>query len=289
MRFLVFGKNGQVGSRLTRLLGTDSKLIACGRGDADLSDASGLRALIDSVRPDVIVNAAAYTAVDQAEQEPQLAAAVNAEAPRVIAEQAKKLDALFVHFSTDYVFDGTASDPYLETDPTNPINVYGATKQAGEAAVVQTGGRYLVLRTSWVFSSSGRNFLNTVRRLVQERPSLSIVNDQIGSPSLADDLAAATIKIVNTVTNSNEDLYGTYHLTGAGNTSWYDFARAIVAGLGSHHVSVTPIGTADYPTPARRPRYSVLNTDKIRQQLGVIMPSWRDAVARCLNDDVGAA
>ena len=289
MRYLVFGKNGQVGSRLTRLLGTDSKLIACGRGDADLSDVSGLRALIDSVRPDVIVNAAAYTAVDQAEQEPQLAAAVNAEAPRVIAEQAKKLDALFVHFSTDYVFDGTASDPYLETDPTNPINVYGATKQAGEAAVVQTGGRYLVLRTSWVFSSSGRNFLNTVRRLVQERPSLSIVNDQIGSPSLADDLAAATIKIVNTVTNSNEDLYGTYHLTGAGNTSWYDFARAIVAGLGSHHVSVTPIGTADYPTPARRPRYSVLNTDKIRQQLGVIMPSWRDAVARCLNDDVGAA
>jgi dTDP-4-dehydrorhamnose reductase len=284
LRYLVFGKNGQVGSRLTRLLGIDSELTACGRDDVDLSDASGLRALIDSARPDVIVNAAAYTAVDQAEQEPQLAAAVNAEAPRVIAEQAKQLDALFVHFSTDYVFDGTASDPYLETDPTNPINVYGATKQAGEAAVVRTGGRYLVLRTSWVFSSSGRNFLNTVRRLVQERPSLSIVNDQVGSPSLADDLAAATVKIVNTVTNSNENLYGTYHLTGDGSTSWYDFARAIVAGVGSHRVSVTPIATADYPTPARRPQYSVLNTDKVRQRLGVIMPSWRDAVARCLND-----
>ena len=284
MRYLVFGKNGQVGSRLTRLLGTGSELTACGRDDVDLSDEPGLRALIDAVRPDVIVNAAAYTAVDQAEQEPQLAAAVNAEAPRAIAEQAKRIDALFVHFSTDYVFDGTASDPYLETDATNPINVYGATKQAGEAAVVQTGGRYLVLRTSWVFSSSGRNFLNTVRRLVHERPSLTIVNDQVGSPSLADDLAAATIKIVNTVTNSNENLYGTYHLTGNGNTSWYDFARAIVAGIGSRHVSVTPIGTADYPTPARRPQYSVLNTDKVRQQLGVTMPSWRDAVVRCLND-----
>ena len=289
MRYLVFGKNGQVGSRLTRLLGTSSELTACGRDDVNLCDAPGLRALIDSVRPEVIINAAAYTAVDQAEQEPELAAAVYAEAPRVIAEQAKRLDVLFVHFSTDYVFDGTASHPYLETDPTNPINVYGATKQAGEAAVVQTGGRYLVLRTSWVFSSNGRCFLNTVRRLAQERPSLSIVNDQIGSPSLADDLAAATINIVNTVSNSTENRYGTYHLTGEGDTSWYEFARAIVTELGSHHVRVAPIGTADYPTPARRPRYSVLNTDKVRERLGVSMPSWRDAVKRCLNDDPDAA
>lgn len=289
MRYLIFGKNGQVGSRLVRLLGADSELTACGRNDVDLSDVSGLRALIDTVRPDVIVNAAAYTAVDQAEQEPQLAAAVNAEAPRVIAEQAKQLNALFVHFSTDYVFDGTARDPYLESDPTNPINVYGTTKQAGEAAVVQTGGRYLVLRTSWVFSSSGRNFLNTVRRLVQELPTLSIVNDQVGSPSLADDLAAATVKIVNTVMNSNDNLFGTYHLTGGGHTSWYDFARAIVAGLDSQRVRVTPIGTADYPTPARRPQYSVLNTDKVRERLGVTMPSWRDAVKRCLNDDPDTA
>ena len=254
------------------------------RDELDLRDDNALQGCILRVAPDVVINAAAYTAVDRAESEPKTAELINAQAPIVMARITKQIDALLVHYSTDYVFDGTAQRPYTETDTPSPINVYGRTKREGEVGIETVGGRYLILRTSWVFSRIGKNFLNTVLRLTDERPSLSIVDDQFGSPTYADDVAAATLEVIAAVAQSNRDLSGVYHMTAAGSTSWCGFAREIVTQAGGVGASIRGITSIEYPTPAARPRYSVLSNDRLSAAFGISLPPWQDGLARCLAD-----
>lgn len=277
---LVTGARGQLGCELAAALAAHGNVIALDRAGADLSDADALVRAVRTAAPAWIVNAAAYTAVDRAETERERAFAVNGTAPGILAEEAKRSGAILVHYSTDYVFDGAARTPYDELAPTAPLNVYGQTKLAGEQAIAATGAASLTLRTSWVYGLRGSNFLLTVRRLAAERDELRIVADQTGVPNWCRSLAEATATLVGRGRGYVAERAGLYHLSSTGQATWYDFARAIV-GPAARPV-VVPIATADYPTPAQRPAYGVLETARFRQAFGLALPAWTDALQSCV-------
>ena len=283
-RVLLLGRSGQVGGELLPRLQGAAAVTAPSRGEADLSRPESLGAIVRDARPDVVVNAAAYTAVDAAEKEEGLARVVNADAPRVLAEACRHAGALLVHYSTDYVFDGSHRAPYREDDAVNPVSAYGRTKLAGEEAIRASGCAHLILRTAWVYAPRGRNFVLTMLRLANERNELRVVADQVGAPTAAASLAAATVQVLAGVGTARPQR--TYHATGAGTVSWHGFAQRIVeqgAGLGlCPRVPVRPIATADYPTPARRPAWSVLDNGRLASELGVRLPPWSDALDECL-------
>ncbi len=295
-RILVFGETGQVAWELRRTLSTLGEVVCAGRGSAgcrvDLADADSVRNAIDSVRPQWIVNAAAYTAVDKAEQEPELAMAVNGIAPGIIAEQAKALGCPLIHYSTDYVFDGTAGTPYGADAPTNPQSVYGRSKLAGEQAIAAVDGHHLILRTSWVYGIRGHNFFRTMRRLFAEREELGIVADQVGAPTWSRHIAGATAQLMAVAARDPaiwDEGGGLYHLSSAGQTSWHGFAQAILDGLVQRGEScrttrLNPITTDQYPLPAPRPAYSVLDNARLEQVFGVQMPAWDEALDQVLDD-----
>jgi dTDP-4-dehydrorhamnose reductase len=272
LRILLTGATGQVGWELRRTLAPLGEVKAFDRYGLDLADAPPLAAAVRALQPDLIVNAAAYTAVDKAESERDLAFAVNATAPRVLAEEAKRIGAMLVHYSTDYVFDGEKAAPYVEDDPTGPINVYGESKLAGERAIQATGCRHLILRTSWVYGPRGKNFFLTMKRLAKERPELRVVDDQVGAPTSSIAIADATAQLLAKRT------VGLYHMTAAGETTWCGFAREILrrAGLAT---PVVGISTNDYPTPARRPRDSRLDCSRLKAASGVELASWEAQLA----------
>jgi dTDP-4-dehydrorhamnose reductase len=277
-RVLLLGAGGQLGMQLRRKLAGEFDLIALTRAELDLTDADAVRAAVRNAAPEIVVNAAAYTAVDRAESEPELARQVNAVAPGVIAEELRRTNGWLVHYSTDYVFDGSGDQPWLETDATGPLGVYGQTKLDGELAIAAMGCRHIVLRTSWVYAAEGRNFLHTMLRLGREREQLGVVDDQIGAPTTAE----ATRVVLRRLASSDNvaDANGIYHLTCAGATSWCGFAREIFAAFASQQRSpeVVPILTEAYPTPARRPHNSRLNCDKFTRQFGFAMPRWETAL-----------
>lgn len=288
---LLTGAEGQVGWELRRTLATLGQVVACGHRQLDLGDADAVRRTIDRVKPAIIVNAAAYTGVDQAEREPNQAMAVNGTAPGVIAEEALRLDAAVVHYSTDFVFDGRASRPYREEDAVGPLSAYGRTKLAGEQALQQSGAAILILRTGWVYGCRGRNFLLTVQRLARERDVVRIVDDQVGSPTWSRLLAEATAQILSAgagrFSEHLRERGGLHHLSCAGETSWYGFARRILelsASEKNDSARVEPIATGEYPTPAERPAYSVLDNARIGATFGIRMPDWEEALALALAD-----
>ena len=289
MKILVTGINGQVGFELHRSLQALGEVVAVDRAQMDLSKLQQVRDVIRAVRPDLIVNPAAYTAVDQAENERELAFRINGEAPAVMAEEAKKLGAGLVHFSTDYVFDGSKVGPYVETDPTCPVNVYGASKLAGEQAIIAAGVPHLILRTSWVYGMRGKNFLLTVLRLAAERDQLRIVGDQFGSPTWSRTIADTTAQLLARL-DAREGLLaamaggqgGIYHLTASGSTSWHGFTEQIVAHPSvANKPQVTAIATHEYPLPARRPHNSVMAAGRLAAQ-GIHLPGWQTALGLCL-------
>jgi dTDP-4-dehydrorhamnose reductase len=286
MNILLFGAGGQLGLKLHGLLSARGSVHALAHRDLDLRDLLRLRELISDSRPGLIVNAAAYTAVDAAETDAESARLVNAEAPRVMAECAHERRALLVHYSTDYVFDGRARQPYTETSPTAPLGVYGASKLAGEQAVAASGADYVTLRTAWLYSNHGRNFLNTMLRLAAERDELRVVSDQTGSPTFSDLLAEATVTMLDGLYAHGavrRERCGLYHATCAGATTWHGFAARIVELAGfAQRVRVMPIPTADYPTPVKRPAYSVLSNDKLARVFGIRLPDWEMGLKRCL-------
>ena len=283
MKILMLGKTGQVGGALTPLLrqlagsSADEAVVTLGRADVDLSDAAALAQAVQRVQPSLIVNAAAHTAVDRAETESDAAFAINAVAPGVLAAQAAKLNALLVHYSTDYVFDGSQRTPYRESDPTHPLGVYGESKLAGEQAVEASGCRHLLLRTSWVYDSTGRNFLTTMLRLAKQHGKLRVVGDQHGSPTSAALIAEATVHLIRCALDQPDLAGGLYHLTAQGQTTWQGFAQAIMRKAGLD-VPIEAITTADYPTPAKRPAYSVLNCGKLQTQFNYRLPDWQQAL-----------
>jgi dTDP-4-dehydrorhamnose reductase len=309
---LLTGKNGQVGGELLPLLARLGEVVAPGRDQLDLSSPDGVRRTIREVRPQLIVNAAAYTAVDRAETDESLAKAVNAEAPELMAVEAKKIGAALLHYSTDYVFDGTKRIPYDEADCASPINVYGKTKFAGEEAIRASGASHLIFRTAWVYATRGKNFLLTILRLATEREELRIVSDQVGSPTCASELAVATCKILARINERNrgqlafsEDS-GTYHVSAAGQTTWYEFAKAILeeaedtsrapiwladATKGRRLISqrVIPISTEEFHSPTPRPAYSVLSNSLLMQKFGVSLPDWHAQLKRCFVSESSAA
>lgn len=285
---VIFGVNGQVGSQLVDVLSSHAELIPIDRSKLDLENTDSIIPFLKTIAPDLIINAAAYTAVDKAEEESVKAEAINAIAPGVIAEYAAEVGIPIIHYSTDYVFDGDSSTPYNEDDQVSPKSVYGKTKLQGEEAIVNSGANYLVLRTSWVYGLHGHNFLLTMLRLFKERDELSIVDDQIGAPTSASAIALATAQIIAKLDEgiSLQDHSGIYHLTASGQTSWYGFAQAIlkaVAGQG-FHCQLTPISTEQYPTPAARPAFSVLDNSKLREIFGVELPSWEQQLQSVLQE-----
>ena len=291
MKILLLGKNGQVGSELQTSLASLGTLAAWDRRDLDLSSPDSIRKEIRNLQPSVIVNAAAYTAVDKAESEPDLAMTVNGIAPGIMAEEAKRLNALLVHYSTDYVFDGTRSSPYAEQDITNPLSVYGRSKLAGEQAIVAQATRSLIFRTTWVYDAHGKNFLNTIKRVGAQRPELTIVDDQIGAPTWSREIARATARAIALYLAhpDQERLNGIYHMTAQGQTSWFGFAQAaancgLFAGL-DHAPALRAIPGTEYPTPAKRPMYSVLSNAKLLGQFGIQLPDWKESLKKCLGSD----
>ncbi|MBS1270779.1 MAG: dTDP-4-dehydrorhamnose reductase [Gammaproteobacteria bacterium] len=288
MKGLVFGKTGQVGRCLAARLRSLEHTSFVGREQADLSRPDSVSKAIEALEPDVVINAAAYTGVDRAESEPGLAHTINADAPAAMATACEKTGAWLVHYSTDYVFNGAAEQPYSEDDPVSPINVYGRTKLAGERAVRVACERHLIFRTSWVYSNAGKNFLNTMLRLADERDELNIVSDQFGAPTYAGSIADATRQVLQQLITrrlSGDNESGTYHMTCAGRASWYEFAQAIFQETGRlDGVRLNPIATAEFPTPARRPLYSVLSNEKLKRVFGVQMESWNDALRKCLSE-----
>jgi dTDP-4-dehydrorhamnose reductase len=278
---LLLGATGQVGHALTRTLAPLGTVRAPGRDDVDLTAPDSLRRAVAEVGPALIVNAAAYTDVDGAEDEPERAATLNAEAPRVLAETAQAAEAWLVHYSTDYVFDGKKRTPYTEDDAPKPVNTYGRTKRDGEEAIRSVGGNHVILRTSWVYSHRRSNFVRTMRGLADEHETLTVVDDQIGVPTWAGWIAEATATIGERLLGADDpSLSGLYHLAGAGQTSWYGFAKAIFAQFGRADVSVEPVPTSEYPTPAPRPTYTVLDSTRVRDTFGVSIPPWTAQLAR---------
>lgn len=287
MKILVTGKSGQVGYELERSLQGLGEIIALDRSQMDLSDLIQVRNVIREIKPGLIVNPAAYTAVDKAETEVELAMRVNGEAPGVMAEEAKKLGAAIIHYSTDYVFDGSKASPYVETDPTSPINVYGASKLAGEQAIQATGVPHLILRTSWVYGMRGKNFLLTVLRLAQDRDELRIVGDQHGSPTWCRTIADTTAHIIAHGKGSGDlqdwwqEKSGLYHLTAQGQTTWAGFTEAILANtVLQKKPKVTAITTQEYPLPAKRPHYSVISSKKLIDEF-CDLPAWENSLNLC--------
>lgn len=283
MSILVFGGTGQIGHELVRALSRTGNVIAPTRDEVDLTSPDAIRAAVEQSAPTVVVNAAGYTAVDAAESDEAACAALNAEAPGILAESCRRRGACLVHFSTDYVFDGAKNAPYVESDATRPLNVYGRTKLDGERAIEEVGGAYLIFRTSWVYAARGRNFALTMLRLARERTELSVVDDQIGAPTSARAIASAVANVLGALNgdaslDAAESAAGVYHLTAGGLTTWYGFARAILADAPwpEQQVcqSLRAIMTAEYPAAARRPRYSVLDNSKVRERFGVQLPSW---------------
>ena len=289
MKILLTGKNGQVGFALHKKLSTLGDIIATDRDTLDLLNSNAVEAFIDEIKPDIIIHPAAYTAVDQAESEPDLAYQTNVVATQILAKKAAQFDIPLIYFSTDYVFDGLKKEAYVEVDPMQPLSVYGKTKAEGEVAVKQHP-KHIILRTSWVYGSHGHNFLKTVLRLASERDQLSMISDQWGHPTSTSTLSDVTFKIVDTLfKNPTFQDYGTYHVANEGETNWYDYALFILReakALGfpikveSH--SIKPILTSDYPTPASRPLNSRLNTDKLKKTFMLELPHWQDEVKKVL-------
>lgn len=285
MRILISGQHGQVSSELQKRLGVLGELVVPGRGQLDLAHPEQIRQQVRHVRPDLIINAAAYTAVDKAEKEPHVAFAVNAEAPGILAEEAAALGIPLIHYSTDYVFDGSKSSPYTEADATNPLGVYGQSKLAGEQAISVVQGQHLILRTSWVYSTHGHNFLLTMQRLLQEKPEMRIVADQIGAPTWAGTIADSTLALIERWQAGETGAWGTYHLAAQGETSWFGFAQAIGAALreqGKPCANLLPIPSSEYPTPAARPLNSRLDCSRLHREWGVSQPDWQTALRECL-------
>jgi len=289
---LLIGATGQVGHPLRSALASLGTVTAPGRDALDLAAPDTIRAAVREAAPDVIVNAAAYTAVDEAEDEPERAEAVNARAPGVLAEAAAEVGAWLVHYSTDYVFDGTATAPYGEDDATNPVNVYGWTKRDGEKAIQAVDIPHLILRTSWVYSARRSNFLLSMLRLADEHDTLTVVDDQTGTPTSAAWIAEATATILRRLQSMGApgDFSGLYHLAASGQTSWYGFAQAIFAQFGREDVTVEPIPPEEYPTPAARPAYTVLDSSKARTTFDLDIPTWSeqlDVLRRQMEDRDG--
>jgi dTDP-4-dehydrorhamnose reductase len=277
---LVTGANGQLGAELANALTPYGRVVATGHAELDLANADAIVAKVRELRPALIVNAAAYTAVDQAEKEDALARAVNGVAPGILADEAKRAGAVLIHYSTDYVFDGRATTPYLEDAPVNPLSAYGRSKLEGERAVAASGADALVLRTSWVYGRRGRNFLTTMLRLAGERDEIRVVDDQTGVPNWSRELARATARIVARGLPWVAERRGLFHLTARGSTTWYGFARAILADV--PRVRIVPITTAEYPTPAKRPHWSVLDAARFERTFGFAPPDWHVSLAECL-------
>lgn len=291
-RILLTGSNGQVGWELRRTLACLGEVVALDSKAMNLADADAVRKKVREIAPGIVINPAAYTAVDKAEGEAELAHAVNAVAPGILAEEADKLGALLVHYSTDYVFNGSSATPWIEDDVCDPLNVYGATKLAGERAIQATGCRHLIFRTSWVYGARGSNFLLTMRRLMRERPELKIVSDQVGAPTWCRDLAEATAQVLSQTLSPASGFgqaqpWGVYHMTNAGETSWHGFAQAIQQ-LDPHKdqaralARLHPIPSSEYPTPALRPLNSRLDNDKLERTFALRLQDWRAALALCL-------
>jgi dTDP-4-dehydrorhamnose reductase len=306
-KILLFGRSGQIGWELKARLAPLGELTVLGSSDVDFSRPETIRAAVRGVHPSLIVNAAAYTAVDKAESEPDLAWAINAEAPGILAEEAARLGSLLVHYSTDYVFDGARREPYTEADPTNPLNVYGKTKLGGEQAIARamagSGGSFLIFRTSWVYGARGSNFLLTMLRLATERSELRIVDDQVGAPTSAEAIAAATVAVLDRIIAQGHphagrasaegafaeipaEWSGIYHLTCTGAASWYGFAKEFLTrraeSAGTPLPTLIPIPTTEFPRPARRPANSRLSCEHLHETFGVRLPSWQDALENVL-------
>ncbi len=293
MSILLLGKDGQVGWQLQRSLAPHGEVVACGRSECDLTNLGQLRALVQRVRPTVIVNAAAYTAVDRAEAEPELAMRINAEAPGVLAEELARLKGLLIHYSTDYVYDGCKDSPYVESDPTGPQCVYGRSKLAGEEAIRAVGGRSVIFRTSWVFGARGGNFVKTILRLAREKETLGVVGDQVGSPTPAALIASVTgivLAMLHQGRAMNQEEQRLYHLCCGRPVSWHEFARTIVEladampgfDLRLAAASIRSIPSSEYPTPAVRPANSRLDCTRLETAFGLQMPDWQPYLARML-------
>jgi len=294
LKILLFGKNGQVGWELQRSLAVLGDLVSLGRDSVDycgdFSNLAGLAETIQKIQPDVIVNAAAYTAVDKAESEPELARTINALAPEVLAKEATRCGALLVHYSTDYVFDGSGSQPWKESDPTCPLNTYGATKLEGEQLIALHCARHLIFRTSWVYAARGNNFAKTLLSLAKERDSLTVIDDQTGAPTGADLLADITAHAIKQTLRSPE-LVGLYHLVASGETTWYNYAKFVIEyaqRLGEKTKvtldTIEAVPTSSFPTPAKRPHNSQLDTGLLQNNFGVTLPEWQQSVVRMLEE-----
>lgn len=301
-KILLTGKNGQVGWELQRALAVLGEVIALGREEMDLADPDSIRKVIREVKPNMIVNAAAYTAVDKAESEPELAMTINGAAPGIMAEEAKKLNAAIIHYSTDYVFDGTKVDAYTEDDAPNPLSVYGKTKLAGDENVASAGAAYLIFRTQWVYGLRGRNFLRTILDLAREKDKIEIVADQYGAPTWSRLVAEATAQVIARISGTAgmrhmdglQHASGIYNLTAPGRTSWFGFAERIGHGMANgdpvdarrmiQACEILPIASEERPSMARRPKNSTLLNDKIRNELGIAMPNWQDGLRLSLDE-----
>ncbi len=294
-KILLTGVNGQVGHALKTKL-AEYELVALSREQLDLTKTHDIRRIVREIKPTLIINPAAYTAVDKAEAEPELAFAINATAAHILAEEAARLSAGIIHFSTDYVYDGTKTTPYIEADEVNPVSVYGKSKLAGEEAIRQVDLPHLILRTSWVYGTYGKNFLKTILRLAAERDSLSIVGDQFGAPTSSQSIADAVVKLVSVWQAAQENQTGTYHFTNAGETSWHGFSCEIInqykallkekgwPTLKAKLEHIAAISTADYPTPAARPANSCLNNAKLKQMFNVHMPTWQQGLQQVMQN-----
>jgi dTDP-4-dehydrorhamnose reductase len=295
VKILITGKSGQVGWELQRILTPLGNIVATDRSELDLTSAMSIRDRVREIDPNIIVNAGAYTSVDKAESEPELAMAVNGIAPGILAEEAERLDALLIHYSTDYVFDGTKNEPYVEGDIPNPLNIYGETKLAGERAVQAAGAAHIILRTSWIYGSRGQNFMLTMLRLAKEREELRVVNDQIGAPTWCHWTAEATREIIKMQVRANfknlrPTSEGIVHLTASGSTSWFGFASEIIAGsreARGRQPKVVPVSSAQYPTAAKRPRNSLLSDEKLRRVFGIEPEPWQTGLQSALAEWVG--
>ena len=283
MKILVFGRIGQLGSALAEVLSDRYETRFIDQPELDLTVPERVRDHVQTYLPSIVINAAAYTAVDRAETEPELAHIINARAPGSLAYACDEAGAVLIHYSTDYVFDGTASMPYTETAAVAPTGVYGQSKLAGEIAVASATQRYVILRTAWLYSAVGHNFVKTMLKLADSGQPVRVVADQVGSPTYAQDLARVTRSIIEVLNSSREDCFGLYHVTNTGTTSWHGLAQEIFRLAAHQDVVVQPISTEEYPTPAPRPAYTALDCSKLERVFGLTLPSWRDALARCID------